>query len=263
MTLAQIYKNVHTILSKDGNEGLISMDRWNPLIYSLYHQFIKNKIEEQFYILSSGAIRPKTIYSSKLINNLIIQDTTSSTLVDAQKRKHNLSFTMLYWLSAKTATAYNGQIREIELIDEYELRNRQSSMRKPIDEYPVATILREINGLETATPHSYIYVWPTDISSIHLSYVKRPVTPFLDYYIDANYQTQFISAGTTQAITSGSQYRDGTTTGTKTSATVELELDENFHPAFQEYIVGELQRMLGDMNSEQITLAKRQMEESK
>lgn len=251
MYLSEIYKNVHTILSKDGNEGFISMDRWNSMLPSWNHEFIRAKIEEQFTITPEGKLIPKTIYSSKILSGLIVSETLAGTLVSGERRFTPTN--MMFWLSAETTTAYNNQIAQVELINEYEFKNRKSNlMAKPISENPVAL---QRGG--------YIWVWPTDISSIDISHVKIPTSPFLDYYMDANYDTQFLSVGEGIVISAGSQYRDGTTSGSKNSATVELEIPVNMHPAFQEYIIESLQRMTGDLQAEQISLAKRQMEESK
>jgi hypothetical protein len=253
MTLAQIYKNGHTFLAKDGNEGLISMDRFNTFLPSWYHEFIRAKLEEQYAITPEGKVIPKGKFSTKIIDNLVRTIEISGTVDGNDRYFVPTGSTFMYWIGANTTTEYNGQLREIELISDEEFRSRRSNiLSKPFSEYPA--MCYRIGRL---------YLYPSDITNVSFSYIKVPATPFLDYYMDANYDTQFLALGETKTMSGGMQYRDGTTSGAKTSQTVELEIPVGMHPAFQQYIIETLQGTLSDLNAEQLSIAKKQMEESR
>jgi hypothetical protein len=250
MLLRELYINSHTILSKDGNEGLITMDRWNTLLQSLNHEFIRTKLEEIFGAFPNGNVTDETIYSSKLIQSLIATDMLSVTagVIDLGSTP-----TLMYWGKMRTTSTYNGKVRKVELVSDSELNGRLTNMmQKSLSEYPAA----RIKG-------NYIYIYPTDISSVVFDYVKIPTVPFLDYYVDAKHKTQFLGAGSTYTLQANEVYRDHSTSGTKTSLTVELQLPVNMHSAFQDYIIEKLSLMISDQYINQFTIAKEAKEEAR
>jgi hypothetical protein len=223
------------------------MDRWNTLLPSLNHEFIRTKIEEILSSFPNGVISDETIYSSKLIQALI----TSSTL-SVTSGVTTIS-NMMFWGKMRTASAYNGKIRKIELVSDSQLNGRLTNiLSRPLKENPVA----KLSGVS-------IYIFPTDISSVILDYIQIPVSPFLDYYKDANYKTQFLNSGVTYTLKSNEVYRDHTTSGVKASQTVELQIPVNMHAAFQDYIIEKLSLIISDQYINQVTMAKEAKEESK
>lgn len=274
MLLQSIYKNAHTRIAKDGNEGLISMDRFNSMLPAWNLEFINKKLEENFRFTPEGQAIPNNAFAMKIISPLTRTYAVtgiaegSDKYFDISTTHINTSYPDMYFLGANTTTEYNGQIRDLELISDWEFRRRRANMlSKPFSEYPVLCYRA---GL--------YYCYPSDIPAITFSYIKVPTDPFLDYYMDANYDMKFMTAATTYTMTTGLQYRDGTV-GTPSGVliyysqaaatqagstlynrTTELEIPSSMHTEFQEYIIESLQSMLGDLQGQQLTLAKRQMD---
>ena len=84
-----------------------------------------------------------------------------------------------------------------------------------------------------------------------------------DYYISATDEVVYMAAGSTHAIISGETYSDGTTTGTKTSQTVELEYSVDFHSAFLNRLIGRLGLPQRDQFLMQESVMKKQEQEAK
>jgi hypothetical protein len=255
MLLKDIYTNITTMLSSDGNDGVITLDRFNTILPIIQDELIRAKIEEQYRVSPLGELPSEAIYSSKIIRNLIVaQSVTRSTdyftFPLTTGSGYTLTYALLYFLGASTSTAYNGMIREIKLISDKKLRKLMGNLLEPnISENPVV-LLR--SGL--------LHVYPSDITAISISYVRRPVAPFLDYYINASKERVFMTAATEYAIGSTSIYRDGST-GTKQSATKELEVPEDFHPEFQDKLLERLSLVLNDQFGVQYAMSKQAKED--
>jgi hypothetical protein len=99
--------------------------------------------------------------------------------------------------------------------DEEWMFRRYDELTKPSSTYPIAKITGE-----------YLYVLPEDIDRVLLNYLKQPTDPYFDYYTDANYNIQYLAASASYTLQTSEVYRDGTSSGTVTSATVELEWDD-------------------------------------
>ncbi|MBN1683748.1 hypothetical protein JW865_09385 [Candidatus Bathyarchaeota archaeon] len=252
MKLSTIYKNAHTTLSKDGDDGVISMDRFNSLLESINLSFIKDKLEEQFTLTPQGFAIPKSLYSSKIINNLVRRANISVSTDGSEKYFVASNPSLMYFISA--SCTYNDTFKKLDLISDEELRTRLSNvLSKPIDENPV--LIQRVN--------KYLYCWPTDITLITLSYIGIPETPHLDYYIDANYNKVFMNEGDSIYISNGMQYSNGSTSGIAQSKTKELQIPEDMHPAFQDYLIEKLSIMIGDQYINQVSMAKEQVDQSK
>lgn len=93
---------------------------------------------------------------------------------------------------------------------------RIDALTAPSATYPIAKIAGE--GL---------YVLPSSLSKVILTYLKSPSTPFFDYYYDDDYNIQYLSASGTHLLTTGETGRLGETAGsTVISSTVELEWED-------------------------------------
>jgi hypothetical protein len=263
MKQREIYSNVKLQLNKE--DGFISITEWNTLIPSLFSEFIRMKAEELFTITRAGALIPKSSTASKLL-----QQITKKTGLDFSP---SLSFytadlpaDYLYWKYLYNTGTSRALSTEIELITEDEFMERNSNILAPqIPENPVALIAENV-----------IYTYPgsaiaddgahDDLVSSEFCYVRKPATPFLDYYIDANYKTRFMDATTAgdHTLTPGEEYRDGTTNLVKkVSQTVELEIPEDFHPEFQDLVIERLAMMIDDQPKAQYGAMKQAKEDAK
>lgn len=113
----------------------------------------------------------------------------------------------------KVNTVYDGNLVKCDVCTAKEVEERlDNSLTTPTLKHPV---VEEFNdGLR---------FYPTTVTSATIKYIREPNEVFLDYYWDANGNVVYMDAGTTHTISGGEVYRDGTTTGTKTSQTVEFE----------------------------------------
>lgn len=102
-----------------------------------------------------------------------------------------------------------------EVTDEEWVFRADDEITQPTASYPIARLA-----------DSKIYVLPSTIDSITILYLRTPTTPYFDYYYDANLNIQYLTAGQSYALQAGETYRDGTTAGTKSSISVELEWED-------------------------------------
>ena len=77
-----------------------------------------------------------------------------------------------------------------------------------------------------------INIYPNNITSAEFTYLRKPLTPVYDYYIDANANEVYLLTGTSHTLTTDETGSAGQTSGTVTSLTVELDWDELFHVVF-------------------------------
>lgn len=68
-----------------------------------------------------------------------------------------------------------------------------------------------------------LIVYPSNVTSLTIKYIREPNEVFLDYYWDTNGNTVYMDAGATHTLGLGEVYRDGATSGTKPSQTAEFE----------------------------------------
>jgi len=261
--LREIYKNIHTQLSKDGNEGLISEDRLNSLWLPTLYELIRKEAAASNVDLGKGG---ETVLSLKILKNLIVIAenvalTTGSGIKGAtlslQTHSPDFTYDFLYWGAMWTTAAYNGQKRPVTLVDAGVFTDMSTNMMKMnIDENPVAFLHNALYS--GSTYYDYLRIFPQDIANVDMIYIKKPRTPFLDYYIDANLKTNYMDAGTTHTLTSSEEYRDGTTSGTKTSQTVELDIPEDFHPKYQYMLMEKISLPINDQFKTQYSIAKEQ-----
>lgn len=92
----------------------------------------------------------------------------------------------LYFSSAKEFRYINGDcdqgittLRKIDLIRNDEIDDRQSSALIPVDKYPIM----ERVGANPGSSKNGFSIWPRDIKSFRLSYIKRPKTPVWNYQV--------------------------------------------------------------------------------
>ena len=106
----------------------------------------------------------------------------------------------------------------VEFVTDAEFANRRkSALMPPSAEYPIVRIIG--GGLE---------ILPDSITAGELGYIRRPITPFFDYYYDAFGRIiPFGPKGATHTLLSGQQGRAGQTSGQITSVNEELDWNDN------------------------------------
>jgi hypothetical protein len=157
------------------------------------------------------------------VNN-IVPDPTTKTVTFTDYNSAIYNFDVLgnygYWLSL--ITILNGNTKSIDILTDQELDDRRTNtLSVPLDEYPAAIINNNL-----------INIYPNNITSAEFTYLRKPLTPVYDYYIDANANEVYLAAGTFHTLTTDETGSAGQTSGTVTSLTVELDWDELFHVVF-------------------------------
>lgn len=257
MQLKEIYHNSHTILTKDGNSGLISLEKFNYLLPPVQYELIRKESALNEVRLQNGN---EALLSLGILQDLIIRkDSLSLAGGVAILSLAALGGNFLYWGTMNTTGAYSGARRKIKLVTQAEFQNMFSNMMSMnIDENPVAYLYSEGGNY-------YAKVYPDNLSTADFVFIKKPTNPFLDYYMDANYKTQFmdVTTGGDHTLITGEQYRDGTTyQGTaaddKESQTKELEIPEDYHQKFQDLLIQRMSLPIDEQYVNQFALAKEQ-----
>ena len=134
--------------------------------------------------------------------------------------------------------------------DEEFIEYAHSDLTAPSVNYPVLTI-----------KGSKVEVLPSTIPTVVLRYLKTPDTPFFDYYYDANDISQYLQPGQTYTLQAGEEYRDGTTSGSVTSISIELSYPEGERVQVLYMILEKLGVSLNEQDALEYGMAREQKEE--
>jgi hypothetical protein len=226
MTLDSLYDALNVVLNTHKSGNKLTPKEFNALLAVENINFLKQKVEEIQGYRNSLKDTVETMLSSKYLNDIIaVQNITPATGVYALT---GLTHTFGYWLSAMTTASYNGSIKSIELVTPGEYENRQVNLlKKPIKYFPIATI-----------KGTSLYILPTDIGTVEFTYIKLPTTPVYDYYIDANRNIVYLTAGESYTLDTDEVGPQGEgATETITSRTVELSYGQQMYAEFYEFLL--------------------------
>lgn len=237
MTNYTIYKLLEGLIDKETNGGFIDPKTYNYFAPVANMNLFKRLIKELYGKADEGQSLSETHFSSKLIRPLLVTETVAPSV--GVITISSLSSSYAYWGKMLTTAVYNGQIRKIELLPHDEVEHRlHNILAKPVSRNPIA----EINGATIKT-------YPTNIPNVTFTYIKYPDTPIFDYYVDANKQIQYLTEGqSAYTLLTDEIYSDGTTSGSVTSTTIELDYDEDYHPEF----VIEMAKLLSNREENQL-----------
>jgi len=144
--------------------------------------------------------------------------------------------------------------RRIDVVTNPELTQRLTDqLTVPTAKYPIVLIGEENEYL---TPN--IFIWPEAIKSIIIDYLRKPLNPFLDYYVNnTTYVITNMKEDETVNIGAGYTYRDGSVApGATASITVDPEYDDEEMVLFVYLMLQKLGVQIGDMNVIQTAIAK-------
>jgi hypothetical protein len=242
MTQAEIYRYVNALWNTDSMGGALNLKEHNDAQKEVNLTMFNDAIAE----LSQSPQSTELIYSSKMLRQFIAPYIAVPVvgIVTLATLTNYAQFLKMY-----TTSAYQGQIREIKLVDHQDLTNRMSNlMRTPLKYNPVCTIDNQAS----------IKILPNDIASVTIYYLKYPATPIFDYYVDANDVVQPLAVGATRALAAGETGSSGQITPvTVTSTTIELEWGAETHWQF----VNLLLKRLGLANDDQLKFQASSVEE--
>ena len=194
MTNNDLYKSLLNILRKESKGLAVSPDAFTDYLkvenLALFNDYYK--VFEQTRIVSDA------------IKHLKTSSTRTLTIGYVSAPGDYAHLTALHVGSETTLID--------EVTDEEWVFRADDALTVPTEDYPIAR-LADTN----------IYVLPNTIDSITVLYLRNPTTPYFDYYTDVNLNIQYLTAGQSYALQASEVYRDGTTVGTMSSLTVELE----------------------------------------
>jgi hypothetical protein len=241
MELHELYKGLNVLANADGTDDYFGIDDFNRKIPEEQLNFIIDVMEEE---RKRGSLR-------KPMTDYLLAATTkaaSATYYNWELPGNYLRTDSMVYISA-TSTVPN---KPVELISAAEyVRRCTDVLAPPMEENYVAYIEEgdsthqkgDSPGGVLCETGRWILCFPQlTTGTWGLFYIKKPTDPFLDYYIDADGDIQFMSEPTAgnHTLAVGEVYRDGTTTGTITSATVELTIPIEFHDRFMERLIERL-----------------------
>lgn len=224
MTVSELYQYLNISLNKDTSGNSLSPKELNIYLESEIFNFVKENVFAYRQFVNTGAPLDDVILSGLLFDAL--QKKTTATLSSGY-------FTVptdMFFMNDIYGT-YNSAQKKIELVSPEEVSRRTANLlAKPIAYYPVAYIVG-----------TSCYVFPTTMTGINVNYIAKPTIPVYDYYVDANYKIQYLAASATRLLTAGEYGSAGQTSGTTvTSLTTELDIPEDSHMAFANYLLGKI-----------------------
>lgn len=136
-----------------------------------------------------------------------------------------------YCLAISSFTISNGKIineRPVSVLEEQKWKARIGSKRlnKNIEKRPYC---RFRGGI--------IEFKPKDIGIANMSYIRYPIDPFFDYYLDVNEEFHYIPEGTSYTLQAGEMYRTGALTGTFASQSKPFEFPISLYPNLSNIIL--------------------------
>lgn len=245
MTTAQILKYVNYICVKENSGSTLTPDQYNIVLLAS-NTNIFNRLVSEAELL---AIQSKMPFSEKLFSMAHLREFQVSeniTFTAGSFALSGLASTFAYWGSM--VTLYNGAYRRIELLTDKDLAERRTNLAiKQLKDFPGAQVLG-----------STIKVYPSNIATAEFVYMKVPTTPVYDYYIDADANLVYLTAGQVYTLQTGETGSAGQTAGQQvTSLTVELEWNPLYHVEFCNEV---LQKISIQLKDEQIRQYIREVE---
>jgi hypothetical protein len=224
MTVAEGKNYIETILNKHSSGNTLSPKEYNYLLEAHIFSFVQNALVQHRRFVDQGTPMDDTIFTLSLLDSL--QKTVVPSLSSG-------SFTVpADFLACVSMTGtYNANSKRIELVSAEEYHRRSSNhLSKPIAYYPVAYLVG-----------TTMYYAPTNMTAITLNYFGKPTIPIFDYYVDSNYNIVSLAASATHLLTTGEYGSAGQTSGTTvTSTTVELDIPEDSHQKFFDYLLSKI-----------------------
>jgi hypothetical protein len=219
MLLENFYKDLKLHVNKDGTDDYFGIDDFNRRIGPEQLSLIRDVIKEERDNPSDR--RSMTDYLRKTVT------ITGTYYITVPTDLLKLDFGIYQPVTGAYKTAKVVSLDEINAIQD-------DILAPPIEEnYVLFTnpLYGQVHFRPAQTTGSYV-----------VYYIRKPTAPFLDYYIDANREDQFLPVGVNVYYYTGT-YRLGTTIpigGTLTSSTVELGIPEEYHDRLMDRMIERL-----------------------
>lgn len=224
MTINEIRKYLNTCLNKDSSGNSLSPQELNILLEANIFSFVRNLVLTYRQYLKSGTPTDDAILTAMLVDSLSKQTTATLTAGAFTLPNDFMFMNDLYG-------TYNASLKRIEMVSPEEYPKRTHNLlSKPIAYYPIAFI-----------NNTSCKVYPANMTAIYVDYIAKPAIPIFGYYTDANYQIVYLAAAATHTLTAGEYGSAGQTSGTTvTSLTVELDIPEESHIKFADFLLSKI-----------------------
>lgn len=205
MDNGQIYDFVTAILRKEKNGSALDPAKFTLMLY----EGMWEKLNDEY----------RKYELSQIITDTLIMIKASANISIGANGIYELSGLISpyeYWHPSALYYDDSGTLRKIEIVTDLEYAERvTSTLLLPDSYYPIAKFFR--NGANEA-----IQFYPLTSTTAIFDYLSIPIDPFYDYYINANDEIIYMPPSSSHLLTAGEVYRDGTSSGTVNSISVEL-----------------------------------------
>ncbi len=137
-----------------------------------------------------------------------------------------------YHLVGEPTGAIGGANVVFDMVTELEYADRViDQILFPTDSLP---LVLENWASSTSSPILYLYPSSASISTLDITYLKSPVIPFLDYYVDSSNVVHYLAEGETHTAATGDTFpvgADPSVGNTYISSTLEMEWRNQDRPA--------------------------------
>jgi hypothetical protein len=239
MLLRELYQILDTLANQDGTDTYFDLDDFNRLIVQEEINLMIEAVEEERRKafnerpMTDAILQARTFtaddtglpYDFELPTGYLRME--KCLYIDANSVKHNVDF-----VSAAEHTKRLDDLLSPPIAENYTCYIEEGDSNNP-GRY---LMFRPILGVGTWG------IFFLGRRTVYSGGVWSLQDPFLDYYIDTNYEVQFIDEGVDLSTITTGTYRDGTTmlSQTGTSATYELYIPVDFHHRFMERMMERL-----------------------
>ncbi len=237
MNNGQIFNIVNTLVRKEKEGDTITPESFSELLdfYSL------QKANSDYYYFEQSRVITDSIRS--LMSDVDVTITAGVGDFSAAVVGNG----DVYWHEVGVTTS----AAKVDMLTSFQFNDyKYSDLMAPTADWPVA----KISGDD-------IYVLPTSVTTVNFQYLKTPNTPFYDYYIDANDKYVYMPVGSSHLLAAGEEYRDGTTSGTVNSISVEMSYPDSERSQVVYMLLAAFGITIDDQDAIEYGLGKEQKEE--
>ena len=210
MDNGQIYDFVTTILRKEKEGSALTPERYNLML----NESMWEKCNDEYKKYELSQVITDTLSQLKATSDIAVTGTGEYDL-------SGLTSPDEYWHPSALRYDDSGTTRTVEIVTDIEYTLRVGSvLLQPDSYYPIAKFYRNGSGTEV------IQFDPLASTTVTFDYLRKPTDPFYDYYYNANDELVYLQPGASYTLQAGEEYRDGTTSGTVNSISVELPFPE-------------------------------------
>lgn len=203
MNNGRIWDIVHTILKKESRGNILKPARFSHLLEQCNLEYYNQQYEKW----AGSQLIIDSLQPFIVLDEDVSFTTGSATVADLDEDYKHL-------ISARHATSD----AKVDIVSPNEWNEWiGDAVMKGTTDYPLMTF-----------NDTSFKVYPTSITSLTISYLRKPTTPIFDYYYDSQYTVQYLTEGqSAYTLLTGEVGSGGETAGTAvTSTSIDLEWND-------------------------------------